>query len=330
MFGIRKLGFTLDAWRLTRISATALIGVILLSACQSKTPIPKEVGVGGTEASRTPAANLPTVAPSEIASATSLPAPTQTEANAYPGPQGSQLPTPNGAYPAPGAGAIPTQGNLVPYPGPGNNASNPPSTPGGQPGANADNPYPSPDANPYPGPPTSPATLPAATNLPSATPQLATTSTPTPTAPVTPTSGPSNTSLATSTAILTSTSTPTPTTTPVPSLRTNLLATDPATVELASGKPELIVFFAYWDGNSRIMMPYLLNLQDQYGAQVNFIYLDIDDPATSSLKRALYFDTYGTYPQTFLLDKNGKIIRKWRGVIQESELQQAIEGAING
>ncbi|MEJ2599216.1 MAG: hypothetical protein P8Z00_12845 [Anaerolineales bacterium] len=313
MFGIRKPGFTLDARRLTRISVIALIGIILLSACQSKTPVPTGVEAGGTESSRTQAANLPTVPPSKTATATAQPAPTQSEVNAYPGIQGGQYPTPIGAYPAPGSGAIPTQENIGPYPDPGDNGSYPPPTPSGQSGANADNPYPSPDANPYPGPPTSPATQLAATNQPSATPQVAATSAPTPTAPVNPTSGPSSTPLATATASLTSTSTPTPTATPIPSLRTNLLATDPATVKLVSGKPELIVFFAYWDGNSRIMMPDLLNLQDQYGTQVNFIYLDIDDPATSPLKRALYFDAYGTMPQTFLLDKDGKIIRKWLG-----------------
>jgi thiol-disulfide isomerase/thioredoxin len=115
----------------------------------------------------------------------------------------------------------------------------------------------------------------------------------------------------------------------VPSLRTDLEATDPSTVKLASGKPELIVFFAYWDGNSRIMMPVLLNLQDQYGSRVNFVYLDQDNPATSQLKRALYFEAYDTLPQTFLLDANGKILRKWKGVIQQADLEQAIK-AISG
>jgi thiol-disulfide isomerase/thioredoxin len=90
------------------------------------------------------------------------------------------------------------------------------------------------------------------------------------------------------------------------------------------------MFFAYWDGNSRIMMPIWLNLQDQYGNRANFVYLDQDDPATSQLKRDLYFEPYGTLPQTFLLDANGKILRKWAGVIQQSDLQQAIQAASGG
>jgi thiol-disulfide isomerase/thioredoxin len=113
----------------------------------------------------------------------------------------------------------------------------------------------------------------------------------------------------------------------VPSLRTDLLATDPSTVKLASGKVELVVFFAYWDGNSRIMMPALLNLQDQFGSQINFIYLDSDDPATAPLKRALYYEPYGAKPQIFLLDSQGKVQRKWQGVVPQLELQQAIQAA---
>jgi thiol-disulfide isomerase/thioredoxin len=113
-------------------------------------------------------------------------------------------------------------------------------------------------------------------------------------------------------------------------LRTDLLATDPSTVKLASGRPELVVFFAYWDGNSRIMMPVLLNLQDQFGTETNFIYLDSDDPATAQLKRALYYDLYAAKPQIFLLDPEGKVLRKWKGVVPRLELQQAIQAASGG
>jgi thiol-disulfide isomerase/thioredoxin len=99
---------------------------------------------------------------------------------------------------------------------------------------------------------------------------------------------------------------------------------------LASGKPELVVFFTFWDGNSRIMMPALLNLQDQFGIQVNFVYLDSDDPATTEFKRALYYEPYGTKPQIFLLDAQGKVLRKWKGVVPQLELQQAIQAASGG
>jgi peroxiredoxin len=77
-------------------------------------------------------------------------------------------------------------------------------------------------------------------------------------------------------------------------------------------------------------MPDLLNLQDQYSARANLIFLDSDDPATSQLKRALYYDVYGIMPQIFLLDSDGKILRKWRGVVHLSDLQQALEAALAG
>jgi hypothetical protein len=78
------------------------------------------------------------------------------------------------------------------------------------------------------------------------------------------------------------------------------------------------------------MMPALLNLQDQYGSRVNFVYLDRDDPATAQLKRALYYNDYATKPQIFLLDSEGKILRQWRGVVPQLDLQQAIQAALGG
>jgi thiol-disulfide isomerase/thioredoxin len=247
-----------------------------------------------------------------------------TPIGAYPGPQTGVVPTTSGAYPLPAPGAGQNQPTQGPYPDPANNPSGAYPPPIGQNGTGTTNPYPSPNTGAYPGPTTQAATATQAvsTNVPTPTPLPTFAGGATPTPGAFPTASP--TATASATAVFT------PTATPVPSLRTDLLATDPSTVKLASGKPELIVFFAYWDGNSRIMMPALLNLQDQYGSRVNFVYLDRDNPATAQLKRALYYDDYDTKPQIFLLDSEGKILRKWKGVVPQLDLQQAIQAATGG
>lgn len=323
MLGFRKQGLKFVVLLSLRTAAISLIGILLLTACQSKTPAPTE-----TEITSSPAAN--SFPPSQTAGnviATPSPMLTQSAAGAYPGPQSGQLPTSIGSYPLPGSGALQTQGSPGPYPDPANNSSSTSPTPDGQSGSGFTNPYPSPVVSPYPGPSINPTTQPVATVQPSIT------SVPSPTGFPTSYVGPSPTATAIFTVGPTATTLPTPTptpgATPTISLQTDLQATDPSTVKLAAGKPQLIVFFAYWDGNSRIMMPALMSLQDEYGTEGNFIFLDIDDPATAQLKRVLYFNYYDVLPQYFLLGPDGKILRKWLGVIQQSDLQQAIEGVLN-
>jgi thiol-disulfide isomerase/thioredoxin len=330
MLGFCKQGLKFVVLLSLRTAAISLIGILLLTACQSKTPAPKTTEITKTVESN-PAANpLLTVQTSGNITATPNPVLTQSADGAYPGPQSYLLPTSIGSYPLPGSGAIQTQGGPDPYPDPANNASNISPTPDGQSGTGFTNPYPSPAVSPYPGPSTNPTTQPPATTQPVATVQPNSTSIPFPTESPTSNVGPSSTATAIITAGPTATTQPTPTptpgATPTVSLQTDLLATDPSTVKLAAGKPQLIVFFAYWDGNSRIMMPALLSLQDEFVTEVNFIFLDIDDPATAQLKRVLYFNYYDVLPQYFFLGPEGKILRKWRGVTQQSDLQQMIEG----
>jgi len=128
----------------------------------------------------------------------------------------------------------------------------------------------------------------------------------------------------------TPTRTPTPTVTPTrrpapPWISSQLRATDPRTVRLASGKVQLIMFFAFWSGPSQAMAPVVHHLQAEYGGQMNFIYLDIDDPATDTLQQQL---GYRFEPHFFLLDAQGKIIQQWVGYVSYETFVQAIEAAL--
>lgn len=115
--------------------------------------------------------------------------------------------------------------------------------------------------------------------------------------------------------------------TPFPILvQKNILATDPTTVKLDSGRIQFIMFFAYWDGISKAMAPVISLLEEEYGDEINFIYLDIDNPATSSLKKTL---KYQYQPEYYLLDEAGSLLKSWTGFVDESELRTEFSNALS-
>ncbi len=121
------------------------------------------------------------------------------------------------------------------------------------------------------------------------------------------------------------TSTPTPTRTPLPAppwVNVHIQASDPAAVELASGKPRLIEFFAYWSGPSLAMAPIIAGLENEFDGSLAFVYIDIDDPASEALKKQLGFKRE---PHFFLLNGTGKTIFEWIGYASLFDLRQKID-----
>ncbi|PWH18307.1 MAG: hypothetical protein DDG59_06560 [Anaerolineae bacterium] len=98
-------------------------------------------------------------------------------------------------------------------------------------------------------------------------------------------------------------------------------ATDPNRFVLASGKIQLVEFFAFWCPTCKSLAPVLRNLEHRYSERIQFIYLDIDDPRTNPYKQAL---GYLYQPHLFLIDGEGKIIQQWVGYVTEEELDAVI------
>lgn len=67
-------------------------------------------------------------------------------------------------------------------------------------------------------------------------------------------------------------------------------------------------------------------LETQYCEDVNFAYLDIDNPDTLKFKEAL---GYIYQPHIFLLDADGNILNQWVGYVQGAELESAITAALS-
>jgi thioredoxin-like negative regulator of GroEL len=73
------------------------------------------------------------------------------------------------------------------------------------------------------------------------------------------------------------------------------------------------------------MRPIVHGLEAEYAGQIQFTYLDMDDPATDDLKRQLGFQWR---PHFFLLDGAGNVVRQWVGFTEEAELRSALDAVL--
>ena len=63
-------------------------------------------------------------------------------------------------------------------------------------------------------------------------------------------------------------------------------------------------------------------LEVEYAGQVDFVYLDIDDPNTNPFKSQL---GYFYQPHIFIVDGAGNIVNQWLGPVSEAELDAALQ-----
>jgi hypothetical protein len=73
------------------------------------------------------------------------------------------------------------------------------------------------------------------------------------------------------------------------------------------------------------MAPIVHGLEAEFEAQVTFTYLDQDDSRTRDFQKAL---SYRFPPAMYLLDGEGKILRRWFGPVTEANLRLALEVAL--
>ena len=73
------------------------------------------------------------------------------------------------------------------------------------------------------------------------------------------------------------------------------------------------------------MAPIVHGLEAEYYDRINFIYLDIDNPANETFKEILDFRYQ---PQLILLDGNAQVLYQWIGPIPREEFVAAFEDVL--
>lgn len=68
------------------------------------------------------------------------------------------------------------------------------------------------------------------------------------------------------------------------------------------------------------MAPIVHGLEVEYFGRVNFVYLDIDDPANDNFKKEL---GYKYQPHFFLVDGEGNILLQWLGPVSTADFRSA-------
>ena len=66
------------------------------------------------------------------------------------------------------------------------------------------------------------------------------------------------------------------------------------------------------------MAPMVHGLEAKYFGQIQFSYLDADDPQTFDFQQALGFHYQ---PEVYLLDAQGNVLQKWVGYTSEEEFR---------
>jgi len=108
-------------------------------------------------------------------------------------------------------------------------------------------------------------------------------------------------------------------------VRPGLWASDPSTFRISSGKVQLVEFFAFWSPESKSMATILHGLEEVYGEQIRFFYLDVDDVDNRIFMQEL---GYRFAPHIFLLDGQGNVLHEWLGFTPAEILEAAILSAI--
>jgi hypothetical protein len=67
-------------------------------------------------------------------------------------------------------------------------------------------------------------------------------------------------------------------------------------------------------------------LEQTYGDQIDFEYLNVDLPSTAAAKEEF---GYRYQPHFFLVDANGEVVQEWVGNVNQMELERAFAGVID-
>ncbi len=120
----------------------------------------------------------------------------------------------------------------------------------------------------------------------------------------------------------------------------------PVTLSAYRGKVVLLDFWASWCPPCIEEAPHLIQLQKENAGKLQIIGVSMDDgpaPAKAMAKQfpfnypllmgdakfgALYGGVLGL-PEIFLIGRDGKVLKRWRGDIKPGELEQTVKAALS-
>jgi thiol-disulfide isomerase/thioredoxin len=105
-------------------------------------------------------------------------------------------------------------------------------------------------------------------------------------------------------------------------LKASAQAAMPYTTAMANGKPTLIEFYADWCTTCQALAPTLQSVQDQFGTDLNWVMLNIEDPQWQVQVQA--FQVTGV-PHLALLEGNGAIADTFIGKVPKSVLTHRLQ-----
>ena len=74
------------------------------------------------------------------------------------------------------------------------------------------------------------------------------------------------------------------------------------------------------------MEPIVHGLEEEYGNEIDFVYVNVDDPETRDIQQQL---GRRGQPHFVLVGSDGEIVTEWFGVVQSATFEQAFEGVLN-
>jgi thiol-disulfide isomerase/thioredoxin len=91
---------------------------------------------------------------------------------------------------------------------------------------------------------------------------------------------------------------------------------------IANNKPSVVEFYANWCTTCQSLAPTMRSLHRQYGRQVNFVMLNVDEPAAALIARQYHATAV---PQITLLDRHNHALKTVYGAVPKAVLGQVVK-----
>lgn len=92
-----------------------------------------------------------------------------------------------------------------------------------------------------------------------------------------------------------------------------------------TGSPQLVEIFTYWCTICASIRPTVHALEAEYWGQVDFIYIDRENPASTELNQLL---GVRYQPEFYLVDAEGNLVSSWFGARSEEDMRTALDSLI--